>query len=181
MRRTMVAAGALWMGLAAMSANAADKDVCFSDTEATSLIVAILPDLVDGLARKCGPSLPENATLRGGLMPLMARYRGESDAAWPRASGALAKLGGKDLAGVSPDLMRPLLGSILTAKIAEDMKPQDCVPTDRLIKALSPLPASNVATMFVSILQLSGGKDKSPVNICPAPGAVSAAAAAGRP
>ena len=49
--------------------------------------------------------------MRTGLLPLLARYRGASDAAWPQATGALAKIGGKDLAGVSPDLLRPIMAA----------------------------------------------------------------------
>lgn len=179
MRKMTGAAIALWMGMAATTAQAAADKPCLTPNEAQAMITAIMPDVFQQIGRKCSSVLPEAATLRGGLPPLVARYQAPADLAWPQALVALGKIGGKDVAGVDPRLLRPMMGPMMASAIADGIKPADCPAIDRAVELLSPLPPANTAGLVVLFAQLAKDKKDSPFNICPA--ATSATPAAARP
>jgi hypothetical protein len=172
------AAIALWMGMAATTAQAAEAQPCLTEAEAQSLITAVLPDVFQQVGRSCSAVLPENATLRGGLSPLVARYQAPADLAWPQAMAAFGKIGGKDMVGIDPKLLRPMMGPMIAGVIAQDIKPRDCATIDRAIGLMSPLPPANTAGLIVLLASVAGGKDKkdSPFAICPAAAAAPATA-----
>jgi hypothetical protein len=182
MNKLTGAAIALWMGMAATTAQAAaEAQPCLTEAEAQSLITAVLPDVFQQVGRNCSAVLPENATLRGGLPPLVARYQAPADLAWPQAMAAFGKIGGKDMAAIDPKLLRPMMGPMIAGAIAQDIKPRDCATIDRAIGLMSPLPPANTAGLIVLLATVAGGKDKkdSPFSICPA--AVAVAPATARP
>lgn len=179
MKKLTGAAIALWMGMAATTAQAAtEAQPCLTEVEAQSLITAVLPDVFQQVGRACSNVLPENATLRGGLPPLVARYQAPADLAWPQAVAAFGKIGGKDMAGIDPRLLRPMMRPMIAGAIAQDIKPRDCSTIDRAIGLMSPLPPANTAGLIVLIASVAGGKDKkdSPFSICPAAAAAPATA-----
>ena len=177
MRKLTGTAIALWMGMAATTAQAAaEAKPCLTALEAQALITAIMPDVFQQVGRTCSSVLPESATLRGGLPPLVARYQAPADLAWPQALAALGKIGGKDVEGVDPRLLRPMMGPMMATAIAEDIKPADCPTIDRAVQLLAPLPPANTAGLVVLFAELAKDKKDSPFNICP-----SAAVPATRP
>ena len=183
MKKLTGAAIALWMGMAATTAQAAaDAKPCLTENEAQSLITAVLPDVFQQVGRTCSSVLPENATLRGGLPPLVARYQAPADLAWPQAMAAFGKIGGKDMEGIDPKLLRPMMGPMIAGAIAQDIKPSDCPTIDRAVSLMAPLPPANTAGLIVLFAAAAGGKDKrdSPLTICPA-AAVAATPASARP
>jgi hypothetical protein len=177
MSKMTSAAIALWMGMAATTAQAATADdkPCLTPGEAQALITAVMPDVFQQIGRTCSSALPENATLRGGLPPLMARYRAPADLAWPQALAALGKLGGKDVEGVDPRLLRPMMGPMMASAIVENIKPSDCPTIDRAVQLLSPLPPANTAGLVVLFAELGKDKKDSPINICPSTTSATAA------
>ncbi len=180
MKKLTGAAIALWTGMAATTAQAAAADAkpCLTETEAQSLITAVLPDIFQQVGRTCSAALAENATLRGGLPSLLARYQGPADNAWPQALAAFGKIGGKDVAGLDPRLLRPMAGPMIGTMIADDIKPRDCPTIDRAVGLMAPLPPANTAGLIVLIAETAGrDKKDSPLTICPP---MSAPAAAGK-
>jgi len=87
-------------------------------------------------------------------------------------------IGGKDMAGIDPRLLRPMMGPMIAGAIAQDIKPRDCPTIDRAIGLMSPLPPANTAGLIVLIASVAGGKDKkdSPFSICQAAAAAPATA-----
>jgi hypothetical protein len=171
---------ALWLGLASATAQAAEAQSCLTESEAKSFIVALLPDVTEGLSRKCESVLPESAMLRAGLPSMRDRYRAAADQAWPEAVTVFSKMGGKEKQqpNVDPKLLRPMMSAMIVDGITADIKPEQCTHFDHLFTALAPLPPGNIADMFVAVLQLSGKGDKS-FAICPA--AAPATSATARP
>ena len=178
MNKMAGAAIALWMGMAATTAQAAAAEAkpCLTETEAQALITAVLPDVFQQVGRVCSSALPEQAILRGGLPPLVARYQAPADLAWPQALAAFAKIGGKDVAGLDPRLLRPMMGPMLATTIADGIKPGDCPTINRAVELMAPLPPANTAGLVV-LLATAADKDKkdSPLPICPAAPAMTAA------
>jgi len=170
MRKSIIITAAATIAMLTNTAQAA-ASACLTPTEANALITAVFPDIIDGIATKCAPTLPPNATMRAGLAPLMARYRPAAEAAWPQAIGAFGKLAGEDMKGMSPQVIRPMLGPMMAEMIGKDIKPAQCPQIDRIIGGLAPLPPQNLADIFVAVLELDGkdGK-KADLAICPTDG-----------
>lgn len=170
MNKLTGAAIALWMGMAATTAQAAAEEAkpCLTEPEAQALITAVLPDVFQQIGRTCSAVLPENAILRGGLPPFVARYQAPADLAWPQALSAVTKMGGKDVAGVDPRLLRPMMGPAIATAIADGIKPRDCPTINHAIELMSPLPPANTTGLIV-LLASAVSKDKkdSPLTICP--------------
>jgi len=168
--RAIGAATALWLGLAASSAQAATTSVCIGEDQAAAVMAVAMPDILTAIGKTCESRLPPNATLRAGLPSLIGRYSAEASAAWEPAKDALVKIGGDSLKGVDTELLHPLIGTLIAPMIARDVKPSDCPQIDRVAGLLAPLPAHNSAALVVAIYQLvSDNKKQSlPFTICQA-------------
>lgn len=161
---------ALALGACATIAGAATPDgtPCLTEPEAQSIVSVALPDVIDAVGKTCATALPPQATLRAGLPTLVARYRGDGDAAWRSAKPAIAKLGGDQLKGVDPDMIRPMISTLLGPLVAKDIKPADCPRIDKVVGLLAPLPVINTAALLVQLLVLGNdhSKKRAPFSIC---------------
>ncbi|MBS0479221.1 MAG: hypothetical protein JSR79_07975, partial [Proteobacteria bacterium] len=86
MKRMTSAGIALWAGLAASIAHAAEVKPCLTEAEAQSVFLALAPDAIRAVGQKCAPSLPEGATLRAGLAAFAAPYDAAAATAWSQAA-----------------------------------------------------------------------------------------------
>lgn len=165
---------ALWFGATAtVAAQAAPTDLpCLTEQEGQSLVLVALPDVLDSVGRTCAAALPPSATLRAGLPALVARYRMDGDAAWNAAKPAIGKLGGDQFRGMDPDVIRPLVGSLVGPLVVKDLKVGDCPRIDRIAGLLAPLPVANTAALVVQMYLLSNdaAKKRVPISICPTRG-----------
>lgn len=169
MNKTMGAAIALWAGMAATTAQAVETKPCMTEAEAQSVFLAVAPDTLRAVAQKCTTSLPDAATLRGGLASFLAPYDTAAAGAWPQALPAIAKMAGPDMKGVDPATMKAMIGPLIGAMASDKLKPADCTTIDRALTLMAPLPPANVAGIAALALTSSGSKGgKSPFAICPA-------------
>jgi len=169
-RRTVGAAAALWLGLAASSAQAATASVCIGEDQATAVMAVAMPDILTAIGKTCESRLPPNATLRAGLPALIGRYNAEAGMAWAPAKDALIKIGGDALKNVDADLLHPLIGTLIAPMMTKNVKPSDCPQIDHVAGLLAPLPAHNSAQLVVAIYQLvsDARKQSLPFTICQA-------------
>ncbi len=167
MRKMMSATIALWAGMAATTALAAEATPCVTEAEAQSVLLAIAPDAIRAVAQKC-TSLPETATLRGGLATFLAPYDVAATGAWPLASQVLAKIAGPEMKGIDPATMRPMLTAMVGAMAADKVKPADCVMVERILTYIAPMPPANVAGLAIFAAASSPKGGKAPFSICPA-------------
>ena len=157
---------ALWAGMAATTAQAAETKPCLTEAEAQSVFLAVAPDVVRAVATKCAPSLPNTAMLRNGLAAFIAPYDAAAANAWPQALPAIGKMAGAETKGVEPAALKPLIGPMVGAMASDTLKPADCQTIDRVLSLVAPLPPANVAGL--AALAASGAKGKGPFSICPA-------------
>lgn len=156
-------------GLFAMGSAASAAQPCLQPLEAEDLVVFVLPALTEAMARKCGPMLPAGATLSRSGTALAARYRTDSNAAWPNARVAFGKIsGGETLSFLSDEVNRKIIEEASSAAIVADFKSKDCATVDRFMGALSPLPARNVAQLVALFMEIGQKEGRSPMSICPA-------------
>ena len=178
MRKTWnVAAIAALMATPAMAQNP-NPPGCLTQSEANALFTFALPEFLNSVHEKCAASLPRTSFLASQGPQLIARHRAATASYWPTAKVAFIKMASRDdtkgdgaklLAKVPDDALRTLVVTGLSVAVSDDIKPADCPKADRLIEALAPLPATNLATIIVEIVGLAGGKDKKPpISICEA-------------
>lgn len=176
MNRTMSAGIALWAVMAATVAQAAETKPCLTDAEAQSVFLAIAPDTIRAVATKCAVSLPETATLRGGLTAFIAPYDAAAANAWPQALPVVARMAGPQMKGVDPASLKALIGPMVGAMASDKLKPSDCATIERAVSLVAPLPPANVAGL-AALAAASGTKGgKGPFDICPAAAAPAAPA-----
>lgn len=170
MNRGMKLLAAL-LAAATPGAAIAQGNACLQPREAEDLVVFVLPSLLGGMARKCGPLLPKGAMLTQSGASLAQRYRPDADAAWPRAKTAFVKISGQDksMGFLSDEVLRSVIEEASTAAIVSEFKAKDCTMIDRFVDALSPLPARNMGKLVALLLEVGAGEAKSPMQICEAP------------
>jgi hypothetical protein len=172
MKTTMIAAVALWAGMAATSAQAAaEGKPCVTEPEAQAVFLTVAPDVIRTVAQKCAASLPETATLRGGLAAFSAPYDTAAAMAAPQAGAAFAKMARPDVKGIDPAAMKAMIGPMIGGMAADQVKPKDCATIDRAVTLLAPLPPANVAGLIVlaAASKGSGKGGNAPFSICPTP------------
>ena len=159
------------LGLAATSSMAAAQAApkCLTEPEATALFEYAMPELLDSVAKKCGPALPAQAFLSTQATQLVTRYRASAAPKWPTAKAAMIKAAGggeeektdKIFNALPDDTLKSLLTAGVAAAITGDIQPTSCARIDKLTAALAPLPPSNVSQIIVQIVALESEKKKS--------------------
>jgi hypothetical protein len=147
---------------------------CVTRAEAEDIVTFALPSLVRTLAKQCLPSLPSTAALSQSSALVAARYQPEADLAWGAAATAIDKMMGLPVAGgLGPERATALLAPMLSREIGKSIKPADCDPANRLVDSLQPLPARNVATILMVILEAAAARKPAnlPLSLCPLKGA----------
>lgn len=166
--RNLVLAFAIPALLASTTAQAQTKS-CVTATEGEALALYVMPDVVRSASQTCRPHLPRTALLANPA-PLIVKFQAETDAAWPAARAAFAKIAGQEVAPfLDGDMAKPMIAAMMGPMIASEIKPKDCGAINRMVELLQPLPARNTAAVFITIAQLAqrDGKLDSKLPLCP--------------
>lgn len=155
------------LALASAAGAQAAESKCVPAAEAEALAVVLLPDAVSAVAQQCAASLPPTATLRSNAAPIVGRWRAEGAAAMPGAAAAVRHFMDGDLKGGDPAAMLTLMRTAMIGSFVKDLKPGTCADIDRAVTLASPLPARNIAGLFVMLAQ-SGASGTSELPICKA-------------
>lgn len=149
MRPMLAIAAALMLGAAPAAAQAR----CLTASEAESIALVAMPDIIRDAGRVCA-ALPARSLLRQADGAFIGKYEREADRAWPAARTAIAKLSDPavELLLLS-DYARPMLTSMFAPQITGRIQTADCATLDRLVTLLEPLPARNTAGIVVATLQ----------------------------
>jgi hypothetical protein len=141
---------------------------CLTEPEAAALFEYAMPELLDSVAKKCGPALPSQAFLSTQATQLVTRYRASAASKWPTAKAAMIKAAGgeaektdKIFNALPDDTLKSLLTAGLATAITGDIQAAKCSRIDKLTAALAPLPPSNVSQIIVQIVALESEKKKS--------------------
>ena len=167
MRLFMKSAAALALTGTASMAAAQVPSKCLTEPEAAALFEYAMPELLDSVAKKCGPALPSQAFLPNQASQLVTRYRASAAPKWPTAKAAMIKAAGgeektdKIFNALPDDTLKTLLTAGVAAAITGDIQPTSCARIDKLTAALAPLPPSNVSQIIVQIVALESEKKKS--------------------
>lgn len=169
--RRIVLAFAIPAMLASATAQAQNAKPCVTAAEGEGLALYVMPDVVRSASQSCRAYLPATALLANPA-PLIVKFRAESEAAWPAARAAFAKIAGDEVAPfLDGDMAKPMLSAMMGPMVASEIKPKDCPAINRMIELLQPLPARNTAALFITIAQLAVTGDGKPANaklpLCP--------------
>ncbi len=144
---------------------------CLTSSEAESIALVALPEIVLETGRVCAATLPAGSLVRRTSGPFLAKYRAEADRAWPAARRAVAKLSDPAVELLlQSEYARPVLTSLLVPQIVGRIATSDCPTIDRLTTLLEPLPPRNTAGIVVTTLQfLKAEKAKGRANVSDVP------------
>jgi hypothetical protein len=173
----MLACLAVWPAAASgqMRAEAAGGDrpqlsasACLTPTELQAVTTWLIPDAVDGLARRCRGVLSRQSFLAMSGPALAERLRGEVGPAGDAARRALRRVAGDSPLSLFGD---GFTGALIVEGALEGMASRDCATADRLVALLSPLPAASLgevtALLAAEGLRKAKGREL-PIAICQA-------------
>jgi hypothetical protein len=140
--------------IALIASPAVAQPRCITGSEAESLTLVAMPDILRETGRVCAAQLPAASLIRRQSSTLIDRYQIEADRAWPAARAAIVKLSDPAVdALLDSDFARPLLTTLLVPQIVGRIAPRDCGTIDRLVALLEPLPPRNTAGIVVETLR----------------------------
>lgn len=155
---------------------------CVTDEEFNQLVLYALPDVIDGAAAACRPTLGATGFLGTDGAALIARYRTAQAPAWPVARATMMKLQSSDksnaamdavVSALPDDAVKPLVSGVVRQLVTKGIKPADCPTFDSAARLLAPLPAENMAGLVTLIVRRTdhpGPDTKSRIPLCPLPG-----------
>lgn len=140
---------------------------CIPQAQAVQLFIFTLPDMADGIIKKCGPALAPTAFINRSNVWL-AGYRAKADAAWPQARAAFMTMAGPGVSkvGLSDDVLRPLVSSVIGAVASKEIKPESCGTANTVMEALAPLPPENIASIIVAVALTGKDNQDDELKIC---------------
>jgi hypothetical protein len=153
-----IAAGLALFAMPA-TAQAQAAQTCVTRTEAHSLVQFVLPDLITGIRDKCAAAPGGGGFLKASGASLAQRYRPGSLQAWAKAKPVALRLSGdmsKLLATLPDDAMKKLAGNYVGGTVTKEFPAENCAPIDRVMEAVAPLPAENMAMLMVTLLDWQG-------------------------
>lgn len=150
---------------------AAEKEKCLSIAEAEALVIYLLPKGVKAARAQCADSLPATSALMAPNSKQLAEYTAASEGAWALAKSAVGVLAGDKLpTDIDDASLRAIADIKFTQMIAEEVKPKNCSLINKIYTDLEPMPASNIASLTISIVQAATKDDKgTDIPICNTP------------
>ena len=153
--RVPVALALLGMAQSAV-AQTSEPAKCLSVDQAEALVTYILPKAIDASRAACSTSLSASSALMIDNSERLANYRIASESAWPKAKSAVTILAGDKLPPDMDDaLLRPIADAMFSKLIGEEIKPKDCALINKIYGDLEPMPAANLASLAITIVQAS--------------------------
>lgn len=154
----------------------AQSSPCLNADEAQSLITYALPTAMQTLGNVCKTSGGDANAFGKTLQDLKAQYQPSADAAWPKAKAAIHKLAPESaLLGMFGDnTLKSAAQGQINQMIVNKFDAKDCGVLQRLMTALQPLPANNMASAMEVMIELGlknvkNGDAAPGLNICPVP------------
>jgi hypothetical protein len=132
---------------------------CVTRAEAHSLVQFVLPELITGIRDKCAAAPGGGGFLKASGATLAQRYKPGSLLAWPKAKPVALRLSGdmsKLLSSLPDDAMKKLAGNYVGGTVTKEFPAENCAPIDRVMEAVAPLPAENMAMLMVTLLDWQG-------------------------
>lgn len=160
--------------LAYPAAATAQAPTCLPQPQAAALVTFALPTLVTQLARRCEAELPPSSYLIANAGALADRYRPDSDAAWPEARHAIARiftqfLGQEMPAELNGDAVRLLAAPAIGSLLAKQVSRGDCVTADMAVStvaALSGRDLGRLAALGAAVADRKGAGIAGVLSVC---------------
>jgi hypothetical protein len=147
----------------------AQPQSCVATRDVGDMAIVVAPHLIDALAARCGQfagSAPFVGSDAG--RELASRFRAE---AGTTSAGAIRAIQGLAGANFPANVPEPLVLAFVGPVVADQVKvlsAEQCRAADRMIAALAPLPAANVAEFIGALVTLAPPENRRGLRVCPA-------------
>lgn len=161
-RAAALAAAMLCLAQPAIAAPVAPSDLPPPEEMAAAIQYA-MPHLIKGTMTACGDTLAPEGFLNANADRLEAKFAAGAEAYWPQAKSVLLTFASKkegrasnvDLMAQLPDeALQPLVGSIVSMLIAQEIKPKSCGDIERVVALFDPLPPENIGGLVAFAIEM---------------------------
>lgn len=146
--------------------SAAPAAQCLTETDVHGLVAYMLPSLTETVVERCAARLPANSYLNTRGNGLVSQLRQGQSAAWPSARDAMVKMAGKDddssamFRSMPESVVGPMMEDMVTDKVGNDIKAQNCKDIDRVLSTMAPMPVANLVDMVTAVAMIAGRDGK---------------------
>jgi hypothetical protein len=147
------------------TAQATPVNTCMNPEEIKGFVGYVLPDVVDGVVKKCSPTLRPDGYFNTSGSQLATRLAAGKESAWPMARAAFRKMGGEfkgnPKAGLSERTIRSLIDNEMVEKLTSGLPVKMCRDIEAIVAPLDPLPPENLVQLLAAIFNVAGrnGRD----------------------
>ena len=157
---------AAFAAMCALPAQAMAQSACLTRADAQTVMVAMLPSVVETLHTSCAPYLLPSAGLIARGPELAARYDMSAAGARGEAGRIAASIIENDadteiFEYLSGDMVLDMFEAAVTSQFAGSLDASSCATANDFFGALEPLPADNLATLAVLLMEI-GMRDDEP-------------------
>ncbi len=161
--------GAPALALVPMPQAAHAQDISdMAEDDLSALVRFALPSVFQRVQIMCEPELAADSYIFTNGKDLQARFAEASEGSLAAAQGAILQLGGADDPGVTelmalmpPEVMAPFISEMIAGKVAQDLPVSACVPINRTMELLDPLPTQNFADLVAYLTVYLANEEKS--------------------
>lgn len=169
--RGWVAVGAA-MAMLGMSSQVAAQS-CITRAEVAGMVAYAMPSLITTARDQCRGHLPADAFVANGVDAMITSYRADQAQNWPAARAAFMKFGdngnkreARMMAKMPDNVLQPMVDSMMTALVEEEIKPESCRDIDTILASLAPLSSVQAASLMAAIMALAGGDAQRQPAVC---------------
>jgi len=148
---------------------------CVQPADFADAVTYAIPMMMQSAQTSCAETLAADSYVMSEGDAFASRFTALQDQSWPGAkrflmtfveSDATTKAMGAMLGELDDETLRPFVDGIVSAKIAEDIKPATCASIEKILPLVAPLPAENYGQLLVTVMELTG-KTGADLKLCP--------------
>ncbi len=162
------------LALLSLPGTAIAQTNCLTNEDAAIVATAMLPSVLEGLHDRCSNLLPPDSALSSRGTILAERYASAALAARP-AAGQIAQAmflndQGRLSEGLGGGSILDFFETTVTASLANSLDANSCATANGFFSALEPLPAANMASLVVLLMEIGmrndGPDPETPFALC---------------
>lgn len=138
-----------------------------AEDDLAALVRFALPAVFRQVQTMCQPHLPRSSYIYAQGNNLSMRFDSASRGSIGSATQALVALSGQSdpammrlVRQMPPEVLGPFMSEMIAGRLAQDLKPDNCVPINRAMELLDPLPTDSFAELVAFLTIFMANEEK---------------------